>query len=223
MNYYTREDSHQMREIIDILRKNNVPYRLENTQLGLQLRFDWSDGDVVCHYGTSHMPESYQFPWDNGDVTRDAPASMANRIVNHYRVIKGEKPAFREYRVCIDYDVTIAAEDEEDALNRVLADLGNGCKNGKLSIELLPDQRQQWIDNHYEEAKDVANSTDCYDGKPLAHIRFCKDTTIFVRHWISDNDDIGIAAPRHGDKYDRKTGIAVAYAKAMGEAVPDYI
>ena len=35
--------------------------------------------------------------------------------------------------------------------------------------------------------------------------------------------EIGISKPSHGDKYDRKTGIAVAYAKASGADIPDYI
>ena len=35
--------------------------------------------------------------------------------------------------------------------------------------------------------------------------------------------EIGISKPSHGDKYDEKTGIAVAYAKAHGAAIPKYI
>lgn len=35
--------------------------------------------------------------------------------------------------------------------------------------------------------------------------------------------NIATSLPVHGDKYDENVGIAVAYAKAMGEEVPDYI
>ena len=213
MSYYTREDSHQMREIASILRKNNIPYRFENGILGLQLRFDWSKGDVVCHEGTCHMPESYHFPWDGDDVTRDTPEGMASRIIAHYRGIKGEKL----YRVCLTMDMTVNAEDEHTAISLAMANLEDRYFE---VAEINP--RKQWIDSHYDDAIAAAQTLDDYNTN-IAHIKFCKDVTIFIRHWENNDDDIGVAAPRHGDKYDRKTGIAVAYAKAMGEAVPDYI
>ena len=34
---------------------------------------------------------------------------------------------------------------------------------------------------------------------------------------------MGTARPVHGDKFDKAVGIAVAYAKAIGIQVPDYI
>lgn len=204
-----------MREIADILRKNNIPYRFENTDLGLQLRFDWCDGDVVCHEGTSHMPESMGFPWDDGDVTREDSDMMAQLIIEYYR--KQTAP-LKKYRVHIEYDAVIEAEDEDEALTFALSCVA--IEDCDISII---DPRQEWIDQHYKEAMDAVNSTDCYNGGHIAHLKFCKDATIFIRHWMDDDDYIGVAAPRHGDKYDRKTGIAVAYAKAMGEAVPDYI
>ena len=34
---------------------------------------------------------------------------------------------------------------------------------------------------------------------------------------------MGTARPVHGDKFDKAVGIAVAYAKAIGVPVPDYI
>lgn len=40
---------------------------------------------------------------------------------------------------------------------------------------------------------------------------------------ICVNDGLGISNPSRGDKYDHRTGIAVAYAKACGERIPDYI
>ena len=38
-----------------------------------------------------------------------------------------------------------------------------------------------------------------------------------------DGMKIGTAYPINGDAYDHDIGIAVAYAKAMGERIPDYI
>lgn len=36
-------------------------------------------------------------------------------------------------------------------------------------------------------------------------------------------DNADVAAPRKGDKYDRKTGIAVAFAKTRDAEIPKYI
>ena len=114
-------------------------------------------------------------------------------------------------------DMTVNAEDEHTAISLAMANLEDRYFE---VAEINP--RKQWIDSHYDDAIAAAQTLDDYNTN-IAHIKFCKDVTIFIRHWENNDDDIGVAAPRHGDKYDRKTGIAVAYAKAMGEAVPDYI
>ena len=48
------------------------------------------------------------------------------------------------------------------------------------------------------------------------------DTIVAVayRGW---SISIGKSTPVYGDKFDLNTGIAVAYAKALGEQVPDFI
>ena len=217
MATYNNNDIQQMKQIASILKKNGVPYNLKHHDwAGLQLRFGWCDGDVVCHDGTYHTPESYQFPWDDGDVTRDTPENIANRIIAYYHDL--QQPA-KVYNVHIEYDVAIEAPSVHDAITFALANISDE----DAEVTVAADPRQEWIDQHYKEAMDEVNSTDCYSGDHLAHLKFCKDATIFIRHWINTDDDVGVAAPRHDDKYDRKTGIAVAYAKAMGEAVPDYI
>lgn len=224
MTCYNNNDIQQMKQIASILKKNNVPYNPEHHDwAGLQLRFGWCDGDVVCHDGTFHMPESYCFPWDDGDVTRDTPEGMASRIISLYHKLQQGSSAAKKFRVEIQFNMEIEAADEQEALDFAIAEIANEEEGIYYSVEPVRDERQEWIDQHYKEAMDVVNSTECYSGDHLAHLKFCKDATIFIRHWINTDDDIGVAAPRHGDKYDRKTGIAVAYAKAMGEAVPDYI
>ena len=78
------------------------------------------------------------------------------------------------------------------------------------------DPRQDWIDKWYAMAK----TSEC-DGDIF--IRHCKETTIVVAYGAVDYHEIACSAPRHGDKYDYKTGIAVAYAKTCHEPIPDFI
>ena len=68
--------------------------------------------------------------------------------------------------------------------------------------------RQEWIDKWYTKAR-----------QSRVHLIFRKD--VVIAH--NDFGDIATAAPVHGDKYYRHTGIAVAYAKLCGEPIPDYI
>ena len=79
----------------------------------------------------------------------------------------------------------------------------------------IPDPRQDWIDMWYKRAMTAVDHLGTYT------LKFCKDTTIMVEK--APFPDITTSAPRHGDKYDRKVGIAVCYAKMRGETVPEYI
>lgn len=143
-----------------------------------------------------------------GDLPPERGITMAKKTIT----VSGKKYTRTGIRI---------SPDDKAAYDAFLATLPtNTCIELTISAR---DQRQEWIDSHYNEAITASQSLDTYDDTNIAHIKFCKDVTIFIRHWIDTDDYIGVAAPRHGDKYDRKTGIAVAYAKAMGEAVPDYI
>lgn len=89
--------------------------------------------------------------------------------------------------------------------------------NENLDCEVIvriPDKRQDWIDKMYREAMR-------YERAGYGVLKFCQSTTIFVS--CSNAHNIATSAPRHGDKYDQKTGIAVAYAKMSGRPVPDFI
>lgn len=79
----------------------------------------------------------------------------------------------------------------------------------------VPEPRQDWIDLWYKRAMTAVDHLGAYT------LKFCKDTTILVER--GPYPEITTAAPRHGDKYDRKTGIAVCYAKMRGEEIPNYI
>lgn len=92
-------------------------------------------------------------------------------------------------------------------------------KNVNPRVEVIirvRDPRQEWIDKWYAEAK-----KDEKDGEIL--IKFCKDVTVICVYATEDPQEIACAAPRHGDKYDKHTGIAVAYAKLCNAKIPDYI
>lgn len=55
------------------LSAHNIPYTLNVLWDGLQIRFPWNNGDLVCHRGsyghTNGDVESMGCPWDYGDVT----------------------------------------------------------------------------------------------------------------------------------------------------------
>lgn len=77
--------------IICELQKNNVPYIPRHLYEGWQIRFPWTSGDVACHgstYGNkSGRVETYQFPWDEGDVSELTPEECAKRIIGYYKEI----------------------------------------------------------------------------------------------------------------------------------------
>ena len=58
---------------------------------------------------------------------------------------------------------------------------------------------------------------------PYAAIRISEKRTIVAIYNRYDGVKIGTAYPINGDVYDYETGVAVAYAKALGETIPDYI
>lgn len=69
-------------------------------------------------------------------------------------------------------------------------------------------RRAAWIENWFNRY--------CLDH--ASHINTMGDITAVELY-----GEIGISKPSRGDKYDEKTGIAVAYAKAIGVDIPEYI
>lgn len=47
--------------------------------------------------------------------------------------------------------------------------------------------------------------------------------TVIVAVWKNDSIHMAKTHPINGDKFDMNTGVAVAYCKAMGARVPDFI
>ena len=71
--------------------------------------------------------------------------------------------------------------------------------------------RKNWIDKHYEQFKG------CY-----GDYKVVGNTVVIALAWMG-NIRMATATSIKGDKFDLRTGIAVAYAKACGECIPDYI
>lgn len=111
-----------------------------------------------------------------------------------------------------------AVSDDYNAVHKFYDDLRNSSDDifapllCEVTVRVI-NPRQKWIDDHF---------TTAMNGLGFSHeFHFCKDVTILSDFAYPTN--IYTAAPRHGDKYNRETGIAVAYAKWNGEEIPDYI
>ena len=74
-------------------------------------------------------------------------------------------------------------------------------------------KRKEWIDEWYTEFMNRYDTVSITRG----------ELTIVATFDEYNGQRIGTAYPVKGDKFDSKTGIAVAYAKAIGIAIPDYI
>ena len=95
-----------------------------------------------------------------------------------------------------------------------LSNLFNSCAT---ELQKRADQRtkrrKDWIRNHYW----------CFVGHPNASVQTIGNRTIVALFNHYDGVRIGTSYPVKGDAYDEVTGIAVAYAKALGEPIPSYI
>jgi hypothetical protein len=72
--------------------------------------------------------------------------------------------------------------------------------------------RDKWVHDLYHEFCENADANMRIVGKV---------TIVAVYRWRTLS--MATSTPVHGDVYNKETGIAVAYAKAMGYDVPDYI
>lgn len=71
--------------------------------------------------------------------------------------------------------------------------------------------RNQWIENHYTQFQHC-----CGNYKVIGN------TVILALFWMG-SVKIATATTVKGDKFDLRTGVAVAYAKACGERIPDFV
>jgi hypothetical protein len=113
------------------------------------------------------------------------------------------------YTTTNNYSFSVSRLTDSDLVN-----LFNACASEMATREERKSrQREHWIEMWYAEYLNRYD-TDCLVvGK----------RTIVATYDECNGMRIGTAYPIHNDKYDAKTGIAVAYAKAIGIAIPDYI
>ena len=95
-----------------------------------------------------------------------------------------------------------------------LVALFNACASEMASREERKSkQREHWIEMWYAEYLNRYDTDHLVVGK----------RTIVATYDDYNGMRIGTSYPIHNDEYDAKTGIAVAYAKAIGIAIPDYL
>lgn len=73
--------------------------------------------------------------------------------------------------------------------------------------------RKKWIGDYFFACLSDPNATAIQVG----------NTTVVAAYERDNGIHIGTAKPVHGDVFDEKVGIAVAYAKAFNIRVPDFI
>ena len=72
--------------------KKDIPFTCDKSYDGLQLRFPWCDGDIICHSGSyghevGHI-ESYCFPWDDGNCTELAVHEAVYLLTDLYSKVE---------------------------------------------------------------------------------------------------------------------------------------
>ena len=94
------------------------------------------------------------------------------------------------------------------------SNLSNSCA---IKLQKRKDRRikrrKEWIDAHWL----------AFLAHPNATVHISKNLTIIAIYDHCNGIKIGTAYPINGDVYDHKTGVAVAYAKALGEPIPSII
>ena len=78
-----------MNGIRETLLSRGIPCTMNPLYEGYQLRFHWCDGDVAIHSTTYcnniGRVETYNFPWDEGDVSVLEPDEFIEIITNFYQ------------------------------------------------------------------------------------------------------------------------------------------
>lgn len=81
--------------LANLLSERNVPYSLNPCWDGLQMRFQWSKGDIICHSGSynsdDNFVESMGCPWDEDDVSCLSIEEAYLNIVDWYQKVYAQK------------------------------------------------------------------------------------------------------------------------------------
>lgn len=98
--------------------------------------------------------------------------------------------------------------------NMVDADLENlyvSVQNERIRRADNKIKRRKWIDDHYHQFKN------CY-----GDYKVVDRSVVIALSWMG-NVKMAVATATKDDKFEVRTGIAVAYAKACGERIPDFV
>jgi hypothetical protein len=99
---------------------------------------------------------------------------------------------------------------DDKSLEVLYADV---CREINARAEAKVVKRAQWVRRMYSRFQSHLNST---------YMQIGEITVVSVYSRYSGMG-IGKARPANGDKHSPEVGIAVAFAKACGEPIPDYI
>lgn len=72
-------------------------------------------------------------------------------------------------------------------------------------------KRAAWVNKYYRQYQ-----------LSIANAKRIGETTVVAVKWMN-GIRIGVSTPVNGDAFNEITGIAVAYAKACGERIPDFV
>lgn len=83
MNYY-----HIISLMGEAFAEQEIPFTINPCHDGYQIRFPWCKGDIAMHSftigATEGKVETYQFPWDGGDVTVMSPLNAVLTVIGYY-------------------------------------------------------------------------------------------------------------------------------------------
>ena len=97
--------------------------------------------------------------------------------------------------------------------NELLTLASNICEERQRRERKRAEERDRWIGGYY-----------CaFINNPNASVAQVGETTVVALWSRNLGLRMGTATPVHGDVFDHNTGIAVAYAKAVGDKIPDFI
>lgn len=87
------------------------------------------------------------------------------------------------------------------------------CQNRLKALAIIKQQRREWVDAHYR----------AYLRNPYTTCKQLGPLTVVALYNRDTGNHIGTATCLPEDDYDEMVGIAVAFAKANGELIPNYI
>ena len=93
----------------------------------------------------------------------------------------------------------------------------------KQLADLIENAEKEQADRANRKARWVRETYAQYLRHPNATCTQIDNTIIVSVYSRANGLRMCCSIPRHGDKFDRMTGVAVAFAKACGEPVPNYI